>query len=198
MPTVYIASKSAHGARWRTLRAAGFPIISTWIDESGDGETKSWSDLWRRCVSEAAAADFTILYRHPGEYLKGALVEVGAALAAGKQVIIVGCGDLSFRFHPNVIQALDLRDAFEFVTNYGAPTVAPRRETKFDDPHDVALAAAMDVPVRKLTAGWRVGADMRPELTDVVDDTGRSVIADPTRHREAMRAMVAAAGSVQS
>jgi hypothetical protein len=100
-PSIYIASKSTHGARWRSLRAAGVPIISTWIDEAEPGATSDWPDLWSRCVGEAACADALVVYREEGETLKGAWVEVGAALAAGRKVYAVGCDEFSVRHHPN-------------------------------------------------------------------------------------------------
>jgi hypothetical protein len=89
--TIYIASKTKHAPRWRDLRGNhGFQIISTWIDEAGPGESPNRPDLACRCISEAIMADRFILYCEPGEVLKGALVEMGAALAAGKPVFTVG------------------------------------------------------------------------------------------------------------
>lgn len=88
--TIYIASKTKHAAHWRKLRAQGFNVISTWIDEAGPGESLDLRDLAVRCVAEAARADFLILYCEPGDFLKGALIEVGAALASGVQVLVVG------------------------------------------------------------------------------------------------------------
>lgn len=87
---VYIASKTKHAAKWKALRDSGVPIISTWIDEAGEGETKSYEDLWRRCISEAMTAERFVIYAEPGEILKGALVEMGAAIAAGTPVFSVG------------------------------------------------------------------------------------------------------------
>lgn len=87
---VYMASKTAHAGRWRDLRKQGFPVACTWIDEAGAGETADFPDLWARCIREAATAAALILYCEPGEILKGALVEVGAALAAGVPVLWVG------------------------------------------------------------------------------------------------------------
>jgi len=101
---VYAASKTAHASKWRDLRAAGWSINSTWIDEAGAGETKCLTDLWRRCVGEASKADVILLYREPGEVLKGAFIEAGAALASGKPVHAVGYGEFSFVNHPLVIQ----------------------------------------------------------------------------------------------
>lgn len=87
---IYIASKTHHAEKWKALRSQGVPIISTWIDEAGVGETKSFPDLWRRCISEASSAERLIVYAEEGEQLKGALIEVGAALASGVPVIMVG------------------------------------------------------------------------------------------------------------
>lgn len=87
--TIYTASKAIYGPMWRVLREKGWPINSTWIDESGEGQTGDWADLWSRCVTEAATADALLVYARSGDVLKGALVEVGAALAAGKPVHVV-------------------------------------------------------------------------------------------------------------
>lgn len=102
-PCLYFASKVKHAERWRELRASGTPINSTWIDEAGQGQTGSHSDLARRCVDEAVAATAVVLYCEPGELLKGALVEVGAALGKGVPVYCVGtCESLGKTFprHP--------------------------------------------------------------------------------------------------
>lgn len=101
---IYTASKTVHAPMWQKLRQLGHNIIATWIDEAGEGETADYSELAERCISEAAEADLTILYCEPNETLKGALLEVGAALAAGKQVRQVGdCPSISrvFRKHKN-------------------------------------------------------------------------------------------------
>ena len=78
---IYIASKAKHGQRWRALRADGVPIISTWIDESGEGETADWGGLWMRSIREASGATAVVVYNEPEERMKGALVEIGAALS---------------------------------------------------------------------------------------------------------------------
>jgi hypothetical protein len=116
MGSIYMASKTAHAPRWRGLRADGFPIISTWIDEAGKGETSCFKDLWQRCVSEAATADCTIVYREPGEVLKGAFVEAGAALSAFRVVYAIGCDEFSFVNHPGVTRCETLAEALAFAT----------------------------------------------------------------------------------
>lgn len=88
--SIYIASKTKHADKWRKLRADGWNIISTWIDEAGQGQTKNRRDLAQRCIREAASADLFILYVEPGEQLKGALIEAGAALHSGVCVLCVG------------------------------------------------------------------------------------------------------------
>ena len=110
---IYIASKTTHAPRWRDLRADGVPINSTWIDEAGVGETACFTDLWRRCVDEAGAADALIVYREPGETLKGAFVEVGAALSVGTPVYAVGCDEYSFVNHERVTRCPSLEHALK-------------------------------------------------------------------------------------
>lgn len=101
---IYTASKTKHADKWRQLRAEGWPIISTWIDEAGVGQSASLSDLWHRCIQEATIAECVLLYREPGEVLKGAFIEVGAALAHGNVVYAVGCEEFSFINHVGVKQ----------------------------------------------------------------------------------------------
>lgn len=102
MRGIYLASKTTHAPRWRQLRSNGVPIISTWIDEAGQGESKCLADLWMRCIDEAAGATCVIIYREQGEVLKGAFVEAGAALAVGTPVYAVGCDEFSFVNHRDV------------------------------------------------------------------------------------------------
>lgn len=87
---IYVASRASipeRSAMWRQLRDDGAPIISSWIDEAGDGETGDFTHLWSRIHGEIAASDYLILYAEPGDFpLKGALIEAGMALGLGKPV----------------------------------------------------------------------------------------------------------------
>lgn len=116
-PGIYIASKTVHGPRWRALREAGVPIISTWIDESEVGATSDWPDLWSRCIGEASSCVALVAYREEGETLKGGLVEVGAALASGRRVYAVGLADQTVRHHPLFHVVDTLEDALRDATN---------------------------------------------------------------------------------
>jgi len=115
---VYIASRTKHAPKWRALRDAGVPIISTWIDEAEQGQTADFTDLAERCVSEARDASATIVYREAGENLKGALIEVGAALSAGRKV--VSCGEwedwsCALEHHPKWCCVPTVEDAINYL-----------------------------------------------------------------------------------
>lgn len=109
---IYVASKVVHAELWRDLRHwEKDPIISTWIDEAGVGESASLEDLWRRCVTEASTAGALIIYRRPDEVLKGAWVELGAALASGVPVFAVGIEEFTVANHAGITHCADLIEA---------------------------------------------------------------------------------------
>lgn len=122
---IYVASRASipeRAAMWRQYRANGFPIISTWIDEDGPGQSVSLRDLWERVVREVASAERLVLYAESDDSpLKGAFIEVGIALGCGVPVFVVAPNviiDSSFRplgswvAHPNVTMCGSLDDAF--------------------------------------------------------------------------------------
>lgn len=92
---IYTASKTKHADKWKALRDQGYNVISTWIDEAGPGETSDFYDLWERCIEESSHCDVLLIYREPGEELKGAWVELGSAIASGALVIAVGIEEFS-------------------------------------------------------------------------------------------------------
>lgn len=112
---IYVASRAHHGATWKDLRAQGHAIVASWIDESGIGETADYSDLWIRCVREASTARALVLYITDTDMpLKGAFVEVGAALASGVPVFYAGpAGIFSFDAHPLVTVCGDIAKALD-------------------------------------------------------------------------------------
>lgn len=89
---IYVASRASlpeRGQMWRTFREQGVAIISTWIDEDGEGQTESFSDLWIRIANEVSQAEKIVLYAETGDFpLKGALIEVGIALGMKKPVVV--------------------------------------------------------------------------------------------------------------
>jgi hypothetical protein len=65
--TAYCASKSKHAPFWQALRAAGVPIVASWIDApfNHDGSELSadgWAEHWDLCCREAAEADIVLMY----------------------------------------------------------------------------------------------------------------------------------------
>jgi hypothetical protein len=95
-PLMYVASRASvpeRGAMWRRLREEGMPITSSWIDEDGPGQTADMSELWARIEFEIQSSDGLILYAEPDDFpLKGALVEVGMALATEIPIVVVAPG----------------------------------------------------------------------------------------------------------
>jgi len=97
MRRVYIASKAKYRAEWRALRAKGYDIISRWIDTPDEyigttiGESDlDYSDLWTAIVQDVYYCNMLIVVIRPGDVLKGALVEVGIALATDAEIWVVG------------------------------------------------------------------------------------------------------------
>ena len=95
-PLVYVASRASipeRGQMWRKMRDLGARIVSSWIDEDGEGQTEDFSELWQRIENEIRSAERLVLYVEPDDFpLKGALIEVGMALAMGKPVFIAAPG----------------------------------------------------------------------------------------------------------
>jgi hypothetical protein len=91
--------KAKHAVWWQALRAAGVPIVASWLDQpfnhdGGEPSADEWSAHWDRCCREAAEADIVLMYAGAEERQNGALIEVGAALGAGKRARarLVGTG----------------------------------------------------------------------------------------------------------
>lgn len=98
---IYVASKSDLAPMWRDYRASGFPISSTWIDDDDPDPAL----LWERCISEASKAYGVVAFYRTGDVWKGALVEIGAALANDVPVWLVGDPPGSWTSHPRVTRA---------------------------------------------------------------------------------------------
>lgn len=115
---IYTASRVRHANKWLKLRGEGVPIVATWIDEAGVGQTDNYPDLWRRCIEEAASAEAVLVYAEEGDSLKGALVEVGAALGSGTPVFCVGPMEGSWVQHPLVARCESLESALGLIQMY--------------------------------------------------------------------------------
>ncbi len=122
---VYVASRTHHAELWRRCRDHdGYNIISTWIDEAGQGQTADLGELWQRIHHEVCSAERLVFFVEAGDFpLKGALIEIGMALATGVPVFMVADPDIpleipsmrpigSWMLHPGVRQVGTLYDAF--------------------------------------------------------------------------------------
>lgn len=127
---IYIASKTHHAPKWLELRANGLPIVSTWIDEAGPGQSADLSDLWRRCTLEASTASALVVYRETDDILKGAFIEVGIALASNVPVFAVGCKGQSFTNHRLVTCCDTLDDAIRLAQVASLPASATAEDCK--------------------------------------------------------------------
>ena len=114
---IYVASKAKHAQVWLDLREAltDIDIISTWIDEAGEGESDSLTHLWDRCICEAHNADALIALYITGEEWKGAFVEIGAALASDTPIYVVGDPPGSWVYHEMVTRVATIADALVLV-----------------------------------------------------------------------------------
>lgn len=87
---IYVASRVKQAEVWKAYRARGWKINASWIDEAGEGETADFGELWERIRGEIERSHALVFYAGGVEDFpfKGALVEVGMALAMGKPVIV--------------------------------------------------------------------------------------------------------------
>jgi len=128
-PKIYIASKTKHADKWKALRASGVNIISSWIDEAGEGETVSMEILAVVCIYESQDCDAMIVYREDGDYLKGAFIEMGVAITDPmKPVLLVGpvlpAGSV-FTHLPNVFAADTIDEAVEAIRKNHSVKASP-------------------------------------------------------------------------
>lgn len=90
---IYCASRASipgRAALWRAFRAAGYPVVSTWIDEAAPGATADRGELMARCIREASSCAAFVLFIDRGDLpLKIAYAEWGAAAAAGAPAYVV-------------------------------------------------------------------------------------------------------------
>lgn len=124
MSGIYVASRVVRAPMWKALRDTGIPITASWIDEAGEGETASFTELWIRLHGEINSSRGLIFYGSTEDApWKGALVEVGIAIGLGKMVAAVVVGDLEGRTyrpigswleHPSVVRFSKLEDAVRF------------------------------------------------------------------------------------
>jgi hypothetical protein len=121
--SVAVASKARHWPWWQSLRASGIPISSgwPWWKWNADDATQqtipadAWRERWEKNIADAASADVLIFLDLPGENQCGSLIELGAALAHGRQCIIVSKNFWSVQHHRLCRKVETLEAAIEIV-----------------------------------------------------------------------------------
>lgn len=108
---IYVTSKRIHAPMWQHYKGRGFNITSSWINV-GVGEPEmigqQWWPIW---IAEAMSAPYLIFYAKPGDATHASsLLEIGACLAGGGQVLHIGVSDImktgngelaDFTYHPS-------------------------------------------------------------------------------------------------
>ena len=119
--TVYTASKLHHAPLWRRLAIAWPEIHFTarWPnDHVSDTGHPLWPEdspahgqvFWEHDAQDIRNSDVVLCYAEGSDVLRGALVEVGIALALSRHVIVVGESDSygTWQYHKNVLRVKDL------------------------------------------------------------------------------------------
>ena len=167
---VYVASRVSRADVWKNLRDnMGVSITSSWIDEAGEGDTDDFGELWTRITREIEGSTGLVFYGHTADQpWKGALVEVGIALALGKPVAALILGELdgrtmrpvgSWLHHPLVRRFTYMEDAIEYAQS-GAPQSSSERMSVLKNDLD-SLEAYVDSAVVEATG------DKRAVLEDI-------------------------------
>lgn len=116
IPRIYMASKMQHAETWRKLYndptihiCSRWPFLEPFIDPTPANSRRFWQDD----MADILACDALLVYALPGEHLRGALVEAGAAIALGKLVLTVGdhVDYGTWAHHPCVLTASTLSNA---------------------------------------------------------------------------------------
>lgn len=122
---IYVASRflPERISMWKALQSNGWKIISSWIDKTNGNEAEDLGDLWLQNQNQIYDCACLILYAEKEDFpLKGALIEVGMALANGKQVFVVIDFELedktlrpvgSWIKHPNVTVVKTLEEVLQ-------------------------------------------------------------------------------------
>lgn len=137
MIRVYTASKLRHAKMWKELcdKSHSFIFHARWLKHvkigTPDGPEHA-PDFWMQDQQDVKDSDALLVYAAPGDKLRGALVEVGMALAYGIPVVIIGEHEDygTWRHHPGVFWVTDFDHAEVFLSEM------PERFRNIQDVHE--------------------------------------------------------------
>lgn len=119
---VYTASKLHYAPMWRELRVdadwrfvhftARWPFMTLCEFHASEAAPQA-RHFWMHDEHDVAQSDVVLVYAEPEDHLRGALVEAGMALGAGKRVLLVGEneGFGTWQWHPRVGRVSNLHFA---------------------------------------------------------------------------------------
>lgn len=126
MIRVYPSSKVKHAPMWRELQKTVPHVFfnARWIkraeiEKKEEMDVRDYRDLWSECLEDIRNSDALLLYAEDGDQLKGALVEVGMALAFGVKVILVTAVEDWYVYgtwmHYNVTKCETIEQAMDYL-----------------------------------------------------------------------------------
>lgn len=122
MIRVYTASKLGRAPLWKRLQGEWPKVFfhARWLRhiEIGTPDTpENAISFWCEDQEDVANADALVVFAGEGEHLRGALVEVGIAIA--NQVPVVVIGDHpdygTWQYHPGVARVADFNEAYAYL-----------------------------------------------------------------------------------
>lgn len=188
---IYVASRASIPDRpdmWKGLRMAGWPIVSTWIDESGEGETGDFAELWVRIEREIRRSIGVLLYAETDDFpLKGALIECGLALGMGKPIAIVLP---NVALHPRSMKPIGSWVKHPLVTIY--PTLAEARDALIAAPQPAQAAGDASQSIEawreKFFSEQRARIEAESLLDQSIDDSPNAA-PQPASEQQAARGL---------
>jgi nucleoside 2-deoxyribosyltransferase len=122
MIRVYTAGKLTSGFIFRDLHDR-WPYVyfhARWLKHNkiGTPDTRDHATrFWVEDEQDVRSADVLLVYADKGEHLRGALVEVGIAIACGVPVVVVGKHEDygTWQYHPGVTKVKSLEQAGEYL-----------------------------------------------------------------------------------
>lgn len=126
--SIYLAGNLAAAEFYHSLRDSWpeFDFCASWVEKFAiDQIEDSWQNAsigWPINIIEAGGADVLAVHSWNGAALRGALVEVGAALALHKTVLMVGENESlsTWRFHPSCYFVSDWEEARAWLRRFSA------------------------------------------------------------------------------
>ena len=125
MIRIYTASKLRHGHMWRKICDNRSDVIlhARWLKHIPIGtpdDPMNAPAFWLQDQQDIRDSDAVLVYAEPTDMLRGALVEVGMALAYGVPVIVVGDHEDygTWRWHPLVHWAPDIDAAIALAKTF--------------------------------------------------------------------------------